>query len=85
VYGGGQEGDKIKVFTLSRLRLGLLVDTDILFAGNWKKLAPHVDAIVGLALSCGENEFAYLSALSVRYGKPFAVAFEDGTLLWGKP
>ena len=82
-YGGGQEGDKIKVLTLSKLRLGLLVDTDILFAGNWKKLAPHVDAIAGIALSCGEREFEYLSALSARYQIPYAVAFEDGSLLWG--
>ena len=84
-YGGGQEGDKIKVFARGKLRLGLLVDTDILFAGNWKKLAPHADAVVGVALTCVENAFEYLSALSARYALPYAVAFSDGSLLWGKP
>lgn len=85
IYGGGQEGDKIKVFAREKFRLGLLVDTDILFAGNWKKLAPHVDAVAGIARSCVENTFEVLSAFSERYAVPYAAAFEDGSLLWGKP
>ena len=85
VLGGEQEGDKIKVFSRGKFRLGLLVDTDILFASNWKKLVPHVDAVAGIALAPVEHAFEYLSALSARYGMPFAATFLDGSLLWGKP
>lgn len=77
------QGDSIKVYTCGSLRLGLLVDTDILLAQNWKRLSGRVDAVIGLALRSVDADFAYLPTLSSLFGIPYVAAFADGSVLWG--
>lgn len=85
--GGGNfcEGDTIKILRMKKFDLGLLVDTDVLLAKNWKKIAAHCDAVAGIALGNGDADFAYIPTLAALFGKPYAVALSDGEILWGNP
>lgn len=85
--GGGNfcEGDTIKVLRMKNFDLGLLVDTDVLLAKNWRKIALHCDAVAGIALGCGDADFAYIPTLASLFGKPYAVALSGGEILWGNP
>ncbi|MDE6398347.1 MAG: hypothetical protein K2L51_03405 [Clostridiales bacterium] len=83
--GGYAEGDSLKVFRLKNFRLGLLVDTDVLFADNWKRIAPQCDAVACVALRPSDPDFGYIPTLSSLYGIPYAAAFSGGEILWGTP
>lgn len=77
--------NSLKVFRLPALRLGLLVDTDVLLANNWKRIAPQCDAIVCVALRPTDADFSYIPTLSSLFARPYAAAFSDGEILWGTP
>lgn len=83
--GDYAEGDSIKILRLKKLDLGVLVDTDILLAKNWKRIAPHCGAVVGIAQDGSDADFGYIPTLSSLFGKPFAAAFSGGEILWGTP
>ncbi|MCI8596136.1 MAG: hypothetical protein HFE35_04905 [Clostridia bacterium] len=83
--GGYGEGDTIKVLRFKNFDFGLLVDTDILLAKNWKKIAPVCDVIVGIAFSGGDADFGFIPTYASLFGKPYAVAFASGEVLWGNP
>ncbi len=83
--GNYLEGDSIKVLRLKKFRLGLLVDTDVLLAENWKRLAAQCDAVACIALRPSDADFAYIPTLSSLFGLPYTAAFSDGDILWGTP
>ncbi len=84
-YGGYEEGDTIKIMRLKRFDLALLVDTDILLAKNWKRVASQCDAVAGVGVASGDADYAYIPTLSSLFSKPYAMAFADGQVLWGTP
>ena len=83
--GGFYEGDKIKVLKLKKFNAGLLVDTDVLLYRNWQRISPHCDAVFAIGLKSDEVELSYVPKLAEKFGKPYAVAYADGTTLWGNP
>lgn len=83
--GGFTDGDTIKVLRLKRFDMGLLVDTDILLAKNWKRITPQCAAVVCIGKSAGEEDFTYIPTLSSLFGKPYAAVFAGGEILWGDP
>lgn len=83
--GGYAEGDAIKILRLKKFDLGLLVDTDVLLAKNWHRIASRCDAIASLALGGSDSDFAYVPTLSSIFNKPYAVAFAEGEISWGTP
>lgn len=79
------EGDTIKILRLKRFDAGLLVDTDLLLAKNWQKIAPRCDAVIGIAKCGADVDFGYVPTLASLFGKPYAAAFSGGEILWGTP
>lgn len=85
--GGGnyENGDTLKVFRLKKASLGLLVDTDILLAENWKRISPKCDIVAGIAIAGKDADFGYIPTFSSLFLKPYAVAFASGEIMWGTP
>lgn len=83
--GGYVDGDTIKIFRLRRFDIGLLVDTDILFADNWRRINSLCKAVACIGISGSDADFAYIPMLGSMYGLPYVAAFGDGTLLWSNP
>lgn len=83
--GGFYEGDKIKVLKFKKFNAGLLVDTDVLLYRNWQKLAPHCEAVLSVGLSGEAAELDFVPRFAEKFGKPYAVVYADGTILWGNP
>ncbi len=79
-----RDGDTIKILRLKNFDLGLLVDTDILLAKNWKRIAPKCDVIAGIAHGI-DDDFGYVPTLASLFGKPYAAAFASGEIIWGVP
>ncbi len=83
--GDYREGDTIKILRLKNFDLGLLVDTDVLLAGNWKKIAARCDAVACIALAGNDADYGYIPTLASLFAKPYAAAFADGEIMWGNP
>ena len=83
--GGGAfaESDTVKVLRLKKFDLGVLVDTDVLLAAHWQRIVEQCDAVVSIAMRSRDIDFGYIPTLSSLFGKPYAVAFSGGDLLWG--
>lgn len=79
------EGDTIKILRLKKIDVALLVDTDILLAKNWQRIASHCDAVLGIARYGSDTDFGYVPTLASLFGKPYAAAFASGEILWGTP
>ncbi len=82
---GYTDGDTIKVLRLRNADVGILVDTDVLFAKNWKKTAPVCNCIISIAECGSETDFAFVPTLASLFGKPYLIAFSCGDLMWGNP
>lgn len=81
--GGYNEGDTLKILRLPRLRLALLVDTDILSVKNWRHVADQCDAVISIG-DTPTVDHEYLPVLSERFHKPYVAAFAGGEILWGE-
>ena len=79
------ESDTVKVLRLKRFDLGLLVDTDILLAKNWRRICPYCDAIASISRQNASEEYAFVPTLASLFGKPYLAAFSTGDILWGTP
>lgn len=79
------EGDTVKVLRLKRFDLGLLVDTDVLLAKNWRKICPYCDAIVSLSRELTAEDYGFVPTLASLFGKPYVAAFASSEILWGTP
>lgn len=76
------EGNTVKVLRCPKLTIGLLIDTDVLLAGNWKKIAPYCDAVCSVAFKCTEADLAYIPTYSSLFDLPYVVAYADGGLIY---
>ena len=79
---GYSESSTIKVLRCPKFTVGLLVDTDVLLAGNWKKIVPFCDAVCSVALKCTEADLAYIPTYSSLFDLPYVVAYADGGLMY---
>lgn len=76
--------NKIKIYRTEKTRAALLLDTDVLLARNWARVAESCDMVMSLALNMTADEASLVSTLSQLYGLPYILAAENG-LWWGEP